>query len=93
MPAATTLMAVGGALFRLLHGYDDDSKQTADLVEFMRLDNERDYDKMLTLCTSGKYVKDFWHVMTGHNIKKWHIIEDDAALAKAVAVGDAVFVS
>ena len=77
-----------------MQGHDDDSKQTADLVEFIRLDNERDYDKMLNLCTSGKYVKDFWHVMTGHNIKEWHLLEDDTkGVAKAVAVGDAVFVS
>jgi hypothetical protein len=92
--APTTLMAVGGAVWRLMRGHDDDSQQTADLVEFMRLDDKRDYDNMLTLCSSGKFVKDFWHVMTGHNIKKWHLIEDDAEdVAKAVAVGDVVFVS
>jgi hypothetical protein len=92
--APTTLMAAGGAVWRLMRGHDDDSQQTADLVEFMRLDDKRDYDNMLTLCSSGKFVKDFWHVMTGHNIKKWHLIEDDAEdVAKAVAVGDVVFVS
>lgn len=46
------------------------------------------------MCTSGKYVRDFWHVLTGRDIKKWHLIEDDAkGVAKARAVRDAVFVS
>ena len=36
----TTLMAVGGAVFSFLQGHDDDSKLTADIVEFMRLDDK-----------------------------------------------------
>jgi hypothetical protein len=93
--AATTLMAVGGAVFRLRNGHDDDSGQTADIVQFMQLDQERDYNKMLGLCTTGKYVKDFWHVLLGHKIKEWNLIEDDAkgCEAKARAAGDAVFVT
>eukprot|EP00953_Heterococcus_sp_UTEX-ZZ885_P018455 10308-Heterococcus_DN1.PRE.1 len=51
--AATTLMAVGGAVFRLANRHDDDSVQTADIVQFMQLDEERDYNKMLGLCTTG----------------------------------------
>ena len=71
-----------------------DSEQTGDIEQFIQLDNERDYGRMLTLCTSGKYVRDFWHVLTGRDIKKWHLIEDDAkGVAKARAVRDAVFVS
>jgi hypothetical protein len=93
--AATTLMAVGGAVLRLRNGHDDDSGQTADIVQFIQLDEERDYNMMLGLCTTGKYVKDFWQVLLGHKIKEWNLIEDDAKgrHAKARAVGDAVFVS
>jgi hypothetical protein len=93
--AATTLMAVGGAVFRLRNGRDDDSVQTADIVQFIQLDEERDYNKMLVICTADKYVKDFWQVLLGHQIKEWNLIEDDAKgrNAKARAVGDAVFVS
>jgi hypothetical protein len=87
-------MALRGAVLRLMHGRGDDSKQTADIEQFMELDDKRDYDNMLTLCTSGKYVKDFWHVLMGHNIKKWHLIEDDTrGVAKARTVGNAIFVS
>jgi hypothetical protein len=92
--AATTLMAVGGAVLRLSNGHVD-SEQTADIVQFMQADEERDYNKMLALCTIGKYVKDFWQVLLGHKIKGWHLIEDDVkgCDAKARAVADAVFVS
>jgi hypothetical protein len=91
--AATARMALGGAVFRLSNGHDDDSEQTADIVQFMQLDEERSYDKMLTLCTSNKYVKDFWQVLLGHKIKKWHLIEDDTkGVPGARAVGNVVFV-
>ena len=87
-------MAVGGALLRLMHEHDDDSKQTADIEQFMELDTKRDYDKMLTLCSSGEYVQGLWHVLISYNVKKWNLIDDDAkGLAKARAVGDVVFVS
>jgi hypothetical protein len=90
--AATTLMAVGGAVFRLGNGHDDDSVQTADIVQFMQLDEERDYNRMLVLCTTGKYVKDFWQVLLGFKIKEWNLIQDDAnGVAKARAVADVVF--
>jgi hypothetical protein len=91
--AATTLMAVGGVVFRLSNGHDDDSIQTADSVQFMHADDERDYNKTLALCTTGKYVKDFWQVLLGHQIKEWNLLADDAKgrNAKARAVGDAVF--
>jgi hypothetical protein len=75
--AATTLMAVGGAVFRLGNGHDDDSVQTADIVQFIQLDEERDYNKMLGVCTTGKYVKDFWQVLLGHKIKGWNLLDDD----------------
>jgi hypothetical protein len=93
--AATTFMAVGGAVFRLRNGHEDDSGQTADIVQFIQLDEERDYNKMLGLCTTGKYVKGFSQVLLGHKIKEWNLIEDDAKGrdAQARAVGDAVFVS
>ena len=59
----------------------------------MRLDEERSYDKMLTLCTSKKYVKDMWQVLLGYKIKKWNLIQDDAkGVAGARAVGNVVFV-
>jgi hypothetical protein len=91
--AATTRMALGGAVFRLSNGHDDDSEQTADIVQFMRLDEERSYDKMLTLCTSNHYVKDMWQVLLGYNVKKWNLIQDDAkGVAGARAVGNVVFV-
>jgi hypothetical protein len=91
--AATTRMALGGAVFRLSNGHDDDSKQTADIVQFMRLDEERSYDRMLALCVSTKYVKDMWQVLLGHKIKKWNLIEDDVkGVAGARAVADVVFV-
>jgi hypothetical protein len=93
--AATTLMAVGGAVFRLSNGHDDDSVQTTDIVQFMQHDEERVYSKMLVLCTTGKYVRDFWQVLLGYKIKEWNLIQDDTKGrdAKARAVGDAVFVS
>jgi hypothetical protein len=91
--AGTTRMALGGAVFRLSSGHDDDSEQTADIVQFMRLDEERSYDKMLTLCTSNQYVKDMWQVLLGYKIKKWNLIQDDAkGVAGARAVATVVFV-
>jgi hypothetical protein len=93
--AATTRMALGGAVFRLGNEHDDDSKQTDDIKQFMQADEERDYNKMLTLCTSNlnKYVKDFWQVLLGNNIKKWNLIKDDAeGVAGARAIGNVVFV-
>jgi hypothetical protein len=91
--AATTRMAVGGAVSRLSSGHGDDSEQTADIVQFMQLDDERSYDMMLTLCTSNQYVKDMWQVLLGHIIKKWNLIQDDATgVAGARAVADVVFV-
>jgi hypothetical protein len=90
--AATTLMAVGGAVFRLGNEHDDDSVQTADIVQFMQLDEERDYSKMLVLCTTGKYVKDFWQVLLGFKIKEWNLIQDDAnGVAQADTVAEVVF--
>jgi hypothetical protein len=93
--ADTTLMAVGGAVFRLMNGHDDDSEHTADIVQFMQLDEERRYKAMLTLCTSTQYVKDFWHVLLGHTVKEWHLTDDDAkgADAEARALADVVFIS
>jgi hypothetical protein len=91
--AAATRMALGGAVFRLSNGHDDDSEQTADIVQFMQLDEQRSYEKMLALCTSNKYVKDFWQVLLGHKIKQWNLIEDDAkGVPGARAVADVVFV-
>jgi hypothetical protein len=91
--AATTRMALGGAVFRLTSGHDDDSEQTADIVQFMRLDEERSYDKMLTLCTSNHYVKDMWQVLLGYKIKMWNLIQDDAkGVVGARAVATVVFV-
>jgi hypothetical protein len=59
----------------------------------MRLDEERSYDKMLTLCTSNQYVKDMWQVLLGYNVKKCNLIQDDAkGEAEARAVGNIVFV-
>jgi hypothetical protein len=92
--AATTVIAIGGAVFGLSNGHDDESVQTADIVQFMQADEERDYNKLLVLYTTGKCVKDFWQVLLGQKIKEWHLIEDDAkGVAKARAVVDAVFVS
>eukprot|EP00953_Heterococcus_sp_UTEX-ZZ885_P015958 8989-Heterococcus_DN1.PRE.1 len=61
----------------------------------MHADEERDYNKMLALCTADKYVKDFWQVLVGHKIKEWNLLDDDTkgCDAKARAVGDAVFVA
>ena len=87
-------MALRGAVLRLMHGHGDDSKQTADIEYFMELDTKRDYDKMLTLCSAGEYMQDFWHVLTGFNVNKWNFVDDDfKGLARARAVGDVVFVS
>jgi hypothetical protein len=44
-------MAAGGAVFRLANGHDNDSGQTADIVQFTHFDEERDYNRMLDLCT------------------------------------------
>jgi hypothetical protein len=59
----------------------------------IQLDEERDYNKMLGLCTTGKYVKDFWQILLGHKIKEWNLLDDDTkgCDTKARAVGDAVF--
>ncbi len=50
--AATTRMALGGAVFRLSSAHDDDSEQTADIVQFMRLDEEPVSYTHLTLPTT-----------------------------------------
>ena len=84
---STTQMALRGALLRLMHEHDDDSKQTADIEQFMELDTKRDYDKKLTLCSSGEYVQGLWHVLISYNVKKWNLIDDDAkGLVEARAV-------
>jgi hypothetical protein len=90
--APTTLMAVGGAVSRIMNEQDDDSEQTADIQKFVKLDGKKDYRRMLALCLASKYVTDIWRVLLGFSIKERNIMADDAkGVAEAGAVAEVVF--